>query len=197
MIRLKTMNKHAAIVRAEPQSKASFPARFTGDEFIRMAATGAFDDMKLELADGELERMNPPMSDHSWHQSDVFASLLPVARAAGLFALAETGLRLSDSTVRVCDVSLVRTRPDTNRLFSAADIVLAVEIAETSIARDLSIKRTEYATAGIPHYWIIDGHRSVVHIFADPIAGEYARVSTVDFGDPVDVPGTASTIIIG
>jgi Uma2 family endonuclease len=192
------MNKHAAIVRAEPLSKASFPARFTSEEFIRMAATGAFDDMKLELADGELERMNPPMSDHSWRQSNVFASLLPIARAAGLYALAETGLRLSESTIRVCDVSLVRTRPETNRLFAAADIVLAVEIAETSIARDLSIKRIDYATAGIPHYWIIDGHRSVVHIFAKPVDGEYTHVRTVDFGEPLEVPGTSGdTIIVG
>lgn len=192
------MNKHAAMVRAEPQSKASFPARFTSEEFIRMAATGAFDDMKLELADGELERMNPPMSDHSWHQSAVFASLLPIARAVGLFALAETGLRLSESTIRVCDVALVRRRPDTNRLFCAADIVLAVEIAETSIARDLSIKRIEYATAGIPHYWIVDGHRLVVHNFAKPIDGEYTHIRTVSFGEPLEVPTTGgSTIIVG
>jgi Uma2 family endonuclease len=191
------MNKHAAIVRAEPEPQVqSAPARFTSAEFIRMAEAGAFDDMKIELVDGELERMNPPMSNHSWYQSSVFATLLPIARAAGLFALAETGLRLSEATVRACDVALVRARPDKNRLFDAADIVLAVEIAETALARDMGPKRTDYARVGIAHYWVVDGARSVVHVFGEPIEGDYAQVQTVRFGEPLLVPGTDATIII-
>ena len=191
------MNKHAAIVCAEPEPQVrSTPARFTAAEFMRMAEAGAFDDMKIELVDGELERMNPPMSNHSWYQSEVFAALLPIARAAGLFALAETGLRVSETTIRACDVALVRTRPDTNRLFSAPDIVLAVEIAETTLARDMGPKRTDYAQIGIAQYWVVDSARSVVHVFGEPIDGDYAQVRTIRFGEPLDVSGTDGTITI-
>ncbi|MGW8278907.1 Uma2 family endonuclease [Sphingomonas aurantiaca] len=191
------MNKHAAIVCAEPEPQVrSTPARFTAAEFMRMAEAGAFDDMKIELVDGELERMNPPMSNHSWYQSEVFAALLPIARAAGLFALAETGLRVSETTIRACDVAVVRTRPDTNRLFSAPDIVLAVEIAETTLARDMGPKRTDYARIGIAQYWVVDSARSVVHVFGEPIDGDYAQVRTIRFGEPLDVPGTDGTITI-
>lgn len=161
-----------------------------------MAEAGAFDDMKIELVDGELERMNPPMSNHSWRQSEVFATLLPIARAAGLFVLAETGLRLSESTIRACDVALVRTRPDSNRLFTAADIVLAVEIAETTLARDMGPKRADYAREGIAHYWVVDSAQSVVHVFGEPIDGDYVQVHTIRFGEPLLVPGTDATITI-
>lgn len=191
------MNKHAAIVSAEPELQVrSTPARFTAEEFMRMAKAGAFDDMKIELVDGELERMNPPMSTHSWRQSEVFATLLPIARAAGLFVLAETGLRLSESTIRACDVALVRTRPDTNRLFTAADIVLAVEIADTTLARDMGPKRTDYAREGIVHYWVVDSAHCVVHVFGEPIDGDYAQIRTIRFGEPLLVPGTDATITI-
>ena len=186
------MNTSAASLRTDRLEKA----RFTTAEFLRMGESGAFDDMKVELVDGELEHMNPPMSNHSWYQSQVFAALLPIARAAGLFVLAETGLRLSETTVRACDVALVRTRPNENRLFSAADIVLAVEIAETTLARDLGAKRTDYARVGIANYWVVDGASSMIHVFGEPIDGDYAQVRTVRFDEQILVPGTEATITI-
>ena len=57
-------------------------------------------------------------------------------------------------------------------------------------------KRVAYAAAGIPHYWVVDGERRVVHVFADPVPGDYAEVSTVRFGAPLAVPGTDRTIVL-
>jgi Uma2 family endonuclease len=191
------MNKHAAIVRAEPHILfRSTSARFTREEFMHMAQAGAFDDMKIELVDGEIERMNPPMSNHTVRLSRLSELLAPAARAAGLFALGETGIDIGGDTVRVCDAAVVRHIPEENRLFSADDIILAIEVAETTRARDMGPKRTDYASIGIENYWVVDGARSVIHVFGEPVDGDYAQVHTVRFGEPLTVPGTDATIII-
>ncbi|TCP73253.1 putative restriction endonuclease [Sphingomonas sp. PP-CE-1G-424] len=57
-------------------------------------------------------------------------------------------------------------------------------------------KRTDYASIGIENYWVVDGARSVVHVFGEPVDGDYAQVHTVRFGEPLAVPGTNATIII-
>jgi len=66
----------------------------------------------------------------------------------------------------------------------------------TTLDRDMGAKRIDYARAGIAHYWVVDGERRVVHVFADPVSGDYADVRTVRFGAPLAVPGTGSVITL-
>ena len=81
-------------------------------------------------------------------------------------------------------------------MLRASEILLMVEVSESTRERDIGMKRMKYATAGIPHYWVVDGERSVVHVHADPIEGDYADIGTVRFGHPLPVPGTDATITI-
>ena len=60
------MNKPASLAASE-----TFKARFTTAEFLHMAEAGAFDDMKVELVEGELERMNPPQTGHAGRRARV------------------------------------------------------------------------------------------------------------------------------
>jgi Uma2 family endonuclease len=57
-----------------------------------------------------------------------------------------------------------------------SDLDLVVEIADTSLAFDLSVKAALYARAGIVEYWVLDvlGRRLIVH--RDPQAGQYGSV---------------------
>ncbi len=184
------MNKHAAILRTEQQTKA----RFTTAEFLRMGESGAFDDMKVELVEGELERMNPPKRAHAMRQAQIairLSRLFDEPRIAG-----KVGIDLGNDTLLGCDVAVLRDITQTDRLLVAADFLLVVEVAETSVSRDTTMKRFAYAGGGIPNYWVVDGNRSVVHVYADPVEGDYARFYTVNFGEPLAIPGTEGTITI-
>ena len=184
------MNTSAVILRTDRQTGA----RFTTAEFLRMGESGAFEDMKVELVDGELERMNPPQTAHAAHQAKIairLSRLLPEARIMG-----EVGVNLGNDTVLGCDVAVLREPVEGNRVLVADDILLIIEVAETSVARDTTVKRFAYARGGIPHYWVIDGNRSVVHVYVDPLEGDYTRFHSVGFGKPLDVPGTDCTITI-
>ncbi|HXH15091.1 MAG TPA: Uma2 family endonuclease [Sphingomonas sp.] len=184
------MNKSAVILRTDQQATA----RFTTAEFLRMGESGAFDDMKVELVDGELVRMNSPMSAHAARQMQIGI------RLSRLFAesriMGEVGVDLGNDTVLGCDVAVLRGPVGENRLLVAADFLLVIEVAETSAARDTTVKRFAYAGGGIPHYWVVDGNRSVIHVYAAPIEGDYTRFYSVAFGEPFAVPETDGTITI-
>lgn len=173
--------------------KTDFKARFTAAEFLQMCAVDAFPDMKIELVDGQLERHDLAMNRHAMLQGKVWFALAGVIDAAVL--LGTVGIILGDDTVVACDGAVLRKPITGNRMLVPDDIALVMEVAETTIARDMGMKRIKYASAGIAAYWVIDGARSVIHIFAEPVDGDYAAINTVRFGQPLAVPG-AGTIVI-
>lgn len=178
------------LARLSPDTRA----RFTSAEFLHMVESGAFEGMKVELIDGELARMNPPMNGHSAAQANVVFCL--AQRVGPTLVRGETGIILDDSTVVACDAALLHAPISENRFLTPADILLVVEIAQTTQGRDLGLKRMLYASANIPTYWTIDGQRRVVHVHAEPVDGEYTSVRTVRFGEPLPVPGSEAVITL-
>ena len=171
-----------------------YRARFTTAEFLHMCEAGAFDDLKVELIDGELERMPPPQNEHGRRQASLVIRLSRVVADALLRA--EVGIDLGQDTVVGCDAAILTMPVSGNRILRADEVTLAVEVSETTLARDMGLKRIKYASAGIANYWVIDGERSVVHVWRDPVGGDYAQIATVRFGEPLAVPGTDASIII-
>ncbi|SDA34915.1 Uma2 family endonuclease [Sphingomonas sp. NFR15] len=168
-------------------------ARFTAAEFLKMVETGAFSAMRVELIDGVLERMTPPMSGHGQRQFWVglaLASVLPKERLT-----VETGISVDADTVLICDVAALYAPVEQTRILEPSDVMLVIEIAETTVSRDKDIKRIKYASAGIETYWVVDSVRSAIHVFTEPLDGDYAAINTVRFGQPLAVPG-AGTIVI-
>ncbi len=178
------------LARLSPDNRA----RFTTAEFLRMVESGAFEDMKVELIDGELERMNPPLGGHAAAQANILIELASVVSKDRLRG--EVGIVLDDSTVVACDAALLRKPVAENRFLTPADMLLVVEVAQTTQGRDMGLKRMLYAQADIPAYWVIDGVRRVVHVYADPVEGEYSSVHTVRFGAPLAVPGSDAAITL-
>ncbi len=183
------MNKPVSFAVAE-----AGPARFTTAEFLRMCESGAFDDMKVELVDGELERMPPPGNEHGRRQMSVGIRLSRVIEEE--FLRGEVGIDLGSDTVLGCDAAILSKPVTGNRILQPGEVTLAIEVAETTRARDMDMKRVKYARAGIPHYWVVDGERSVIHVWGEPVNGDYAQIATVRFGEPLAVPGTDKTIAI-
>jgi Uma2 family endonuclease len=73
-------------------------------------------------------------------------------------------------------------------------VLLAVEIAESSLRFDLGRKASLYAAHGIGELWVIDAKRLVIHVHRDPGSDGYDSVSVTDAGSmvvPVAAPGLA------
>lgn len=186
------MNEMTRIVAAPGSTKV----RITTAQFLHMCEAGVFADESdnIELVDGELERMSPPHRAHSLLQGSVYAQLVALFGAGRVGV--EIGIVLGDDTVVGCDVALLREPVIENRMIRANEVLLAVEIAETTLKRDTGIKLFKYAGAGVPHYWVVDGGRSIVHLYGEPVEADYARFDLARFGGAIPVPGTDATITL-
>jgi Uma2 family endonuclease len=185
------MNKPASIPFA-----VAGPARITTAEFERMCRADIFGDAKIELIDGELQRMMSPMAQHAGRQASVIGKLYAMLGEDAARLMGESGIDLGDDTVVGCDAALLSAPMQEHRWLRPEEVVLVIEVSETTRDRDMGVKRVKYATAGIAHYWVIDGERSVVHVWGEPVSGDYAEIGTVRFGEPLAVPGTDQTIVI-
>ncbi|WP_322964596.1 Uma2 family endonuclease [Sphingomonas fuzhouensis] len=169
-------------------------ARFNAAEFLRMARRGAFADMVVELVAGRLERLDLPMSGHSAIQTKLIVQLASAVSPNRVLGTA--GVVLDDSTVVSCDAALLQDVVIEDRFLTSDDLLLVIEIAQTTQSRDLGLKRMLYARAGIPTYWAIDGVRRVIHVQAEPVDGEYTDIHTVCFGERLALPGCEAAITL-
>lgn len=173
------------------------PARFTAAEFGQIMQAGLDSDIRLELTEGILERMSPPSNEHSTSHTLVTYRLMAALGPASLQLLRiELAIQLDGDTVRVPDVCLLRQATDAKGTIAADLVMLVVEIAEKTLAKDLGPKLEEYARAGVPHYWVVDGSGAVTHTYAEPEGSGYRRHDVVRFAEPLRLPRTDATITL-
>lgn len=98
----------------------------------------------------------------------------------------EAPLDLGPSSEPEPDLALVARRDDDYWTAhpSAADAVLVIEVADTSLAFDLEAKARLYSGAGIPHYWVIDVQQPCLHVVHG--ASEQATAWLVELRETVE-----------
>jgi Uma2 family endonuclease len=78
-----------------------------------------------------------------------------------------------------------------------SDVLLLVEISDTSLRYDTKIKSRLYAEAGIPEYWILNIPDEILQVRTDPSDGEYRRIENLKRGGSITakmLPGTQFTV---
>jgi Uma2 family endonuclease len=155
--------------------------RYSLDAYHRLIEAGGFDeDERVELLDGLLVAMSPKTPRHEravrrlgrWLTSSIDEERYEVGIASPL--------TLETSEPEPDVALLVRGAPSP---YHPATAALVIEVAVSSLARDLGVKAELYAAAGIPEYWVLDldGGRMLVH--RRPTAGGYDERSEVGPGE--------------
>lgn len=170
------------------------PARFTLAEFGRMLDSGAFEDMRVELVEGELIRMSPANSEHGRVHSLLHRRLAAVLERAGIETAIDLAVVVDGDSVLGPDIAALAPDAERQGMVSAAHVLLAVEVADSSIGRDLGEKQAAYASAAVPHYWVVDVSGRVTHAMSEPSGDGYGRRDVVPFGQLLAVPGTDEAI---
>jgi Uma2 family endonuclease len=156
--------------------------RFGVDQFIRMAEVGILPpDPRVELVDGEVMRMPPIGSRHAF-VVDSLAHEFRSKVSDEAWVSAQNPLRLSPYDLVLPDVMLLRPMGTQyrHRLPQGGDVLLVVEIAETTLAYDSTWKLQLYARAALPEYWLIDLSGRCAVVCREPGNDSYA--SRVRFG---------------
>ena len=160
----------------------------------------------IELTDGQLEIQPMPTDGHQSILKFLFRALLFVEDSGGVVHFAALRLRVREGKFREPDLLLLLDADDPRRqddYWQGADLVLEV-VSPDNPARDLVEKRTDYAEANIPEYWIVnpadetltvlslvDGHYAESGVFR---RGQQARSACLpDFSVAVDAVFDAGT----
>jgi len=163
--------------------------RFTVDEYYRMAEAGILrEDDRVELLNGEIVRMSPIGKDHA-ACVDVLTELF-VALVRGRAQVRIQGpVRLGRHGEPQPDVALLGPRADRYRSGhpEPPDVLLVVEVADTSLDYDREVKIPEYARAGISEAWLVDLVGEAVEVHRDPAPDGYRDVRRARRGETVDV----------
>ncbi|MBS4103704.1 Uma2 family endonuclease [Tsukamurella paurometabola] len=146
---------------------------------------------RAELQEGVLIVSPRPSSKHSLALSRLWA-VLDAAAPKVLAVREEVDVVLdprTPATVRVPDVVVLRE--GAQEPYSAADVLLAVEVLSPGTRRvDLVMKRSEYADADIPHYWIVDLDASTLEALVLSGGGYESVVATGTYAASEPFPVT-------
>ena len=149
--------------------------RWTRQEFERLIASGILgEDERLELIEGEILVMSPQGSRHSALAPSA-AEAFRRSFGADIHVREHSPVGLDDMSRPEPDLAVVRGAPKDylDRLPGPGDIVLLLEIAESSHHYDLGKKARLYAAAGIAEYWVADVDERCVLVHRKPDAGRY------------------------
>lgn len=159
--------------------------RFTVDEYYAMVEAGVLaEDDRVELLDGLVVNMAPIGSRHGGCVN-IYTRLL--SRLVGDRAIlqVQNPIHLGDDSEPQPDLALLRDRPDfySASHAEAVDVLLLIEVADTSLDYDRDEKLPRYARAGIPEVWLTVLPEGVVEAHTEPTENGYRVTRRLRAGD--------------
>jgi Uma2 family endonuclease len=172
--------------------------RISADRYQKMVATGVLTKYdRVELIEGDILNMPPIGLNHS----AVTARLNRLfVLSAGDLAIVSPGgsIKLGDFSVTQPDLLLLKPRDDfySGQIPIAPDVLLLVEISDSSLAFDQGAKRALYGRYGVAEYWVIDIPGKRVHVYCDPTADGYAPARECALTDVISPRGLPAVQVI-
>ena len=177
---------------------------FTVDEYHRLGAAGVFSrNEHVELIDGEILKKTPITSRHAASVNRT-AKLFNDLLGDRIIVSVQDPIVLNDYSEPEPDIALLKPRDDfyAQALPATADVLLIIEVADTSLDYDRDIKLPAYSRSGVPEVWLADISAETVTAHSEPANGVYRTVRSYRRGDsitPLHFPdlSVAVTSILG
>jgi Uma2 family endonuclease len=165
-------------------------------EYHRMAEVGILTERdRVELIEGQLIAMSPIGSGHSGTVNALNRMLVRAVGDRGVVAV-QNPVQLDDLSEPEPDFAVLKPREDDYRKATPRpeEVLLIIEVADSSLAYDRAVKRSLYARHGIPEFWIVNLVAGEVEVCRTPAGDRYASVSQVGreaILEPELLPGAA------
>ena len=157
-------------------------AKWSVGDYHRMIEAGILRDRRVELLAGEVCEMSPetPIHYNTIRRDSKYLEELLAGQAD---VRCNGPITLSDSEPEP-DIAIVRSPESAynDRHPEPQDVFWIVEIAPTSLRKDLELKSAIYAAAGIQEYWVLDLSAKHTIVFRYPEHGEYAIKQKLEDG---------------
>ena len=179
-----TQTKEPVVVSkapAAPAVEARYPQKrkFTVAEYYRMGDVGILGpDERVELIEGEIIVMAPIGSRHA-NRVDRFNDVFGQYARDRFFVRVQNPIHLDDGSEPQPDVSLLRRREEgyEDAHPTPEDVLLVIEVADSSLEYDRQTKAHIYGRAGIPETWVKNIPEDCIERFTEPGSDGYAQHS--------------------
>lgn len=163
--------------------------QFSIEDYYRLAAAGVLrGDDRVELIEGEIIKMNPIGSRHAACVGRLSKLL---ERRGGDYAVVwvQNPVEINDYSEPVPDVTLLRLRED---FYAHAkpvpdDVLLVVEVSDSTTNYDRKVKAPLYARAGVPEMWLVNLPEELIEVYTRPLNGAYQETRLVRRGESITV----------
>jgi Uma2 family endonuclease len=158
--------------------------RFNVDDYYRMAEAGVFKpEERVELIRGAIVQMHAIGNRHAKCVNRL-AVILVLAYAKHAEINICNPVRLDESSEPQPDFALLRVGLEQRASHpSPAEVLVAIEVSDTSIRYDRNVKAPLYAESGIPEYWLIDLESETIEVRRKPNKSGYEELQTLRRGD--------------
>ena len=168
---------------------------FTADEFVRMAEAGVFrENERLELIHGEIVEMSPIGTEHCAAVA-CFTKRLVIGVGDRAVVWVQSSARMALDSVPQPDLALLRPRSYRRAHPRPEDILLVIEVADSSLRYDRTDKLQLYASAGIREYWVASVEREWLEVYRSPEGHGYQESRRLH-GDDTIAPLAFPDIVI-
>ncbi|HZS48799.1 MAG TPA: Uma2 family endonuclease [Blastocatellia bacterium] len=160
---------------------------FTVDEYNRMTTAGILtEDDRVELIRGELIRMSPIGSGHAACVKRLNNILGKKASAYAIISVQDP-VQIDNYSLPQPDLALLTSRADfySHSHPTGNDVLLIIEVSDTSIEYDRNVKLPLYAEASIIEVWLVNLREDRIEVYSRPVAGKYKDVRFVNRGESI------------
>ncbi len=157
------------------------PHNISVSDYQKMAETGILDEsVRVELVEGEIVDMAPIGSRHAAVVNRLMRLLVNATDKDAIVSV-QNPVVLGDYSEPVPDLVLLKPKSNDyeDALPQAQDILLAIEVADSSLRYDLQIKAPLYAQFKIPELWLIDLQQQSITMFQKPVENQYSLEITL------------------
>ncbi len=177
------------------QTRVPSRRRFTVHEYHRMAEAGILhEDDRVELVGGEIVEMTPIGTRHFTCVNQL-TRLLVSSVGDGAIVSVQNPIRLDEHGEPQPDLAVIRARDYRESLPTPEDVLLLIEVSDTSLAYDRDVKLPLYARFGIPEVWIVDLAGEAIERHTEPSEGGYGLIRRARRGAALESAGLSGLVL--
>jgi Uma2 family endonuclease len=169
---------------------------FTIDEYHKLAETGIIKPTdRVELIEGDIITMSPIKSKHAGIVDAIAEFLIHTLYRKATIKI-QNPMSIGNNSEPEPDIIIAKHKQDHYRSAhpTPEEVYLLIEVADSSLAYDQSIKAPLYAKAGIPEYWIINIIDEQIEIYREPGDENYASKQILSTPTPAEAQNLDLTI---
>lgn len=149
----------------------------TRAQYHRMNELGLFEGLRVQLIEGEVIVMPPTTGLRAFPIQELTAVLV-MALPDGYRVRPQLPVALDDENEPEPDFAIVEAGSGEDGE-NPQSVLLAIEVADSSVAFDLNRKQKLYARFGIPEYWVLDVKKRTLFVHRSPGTSKYRSIKTL------------------